>query len=395
MEELLISACKDYINDNIDSALTKLSEVIETNSSSLLQQALLYRATAYRKIGKFQNSLEDLEKLLSKSTEGSKIDSFEMFFKLGQTSFDLEKYLEANEYFRKALGLSSNEEQRQKLIIWMNKTEIELKEHVLGFSACNVSASANQTVNNNNNNNTVNISGNANVSNTNANNNSINNNNNLKFIHNWFQTASFITINIDASAPLNTTNFKALIEKKHISIQSVKPENEENAALKALFELNLSNGIVPEASSATINNRKVEFKLKKEVENFQWVTLEKQGAAAAASITSQGNIQGFKPSYPSSSKVKKDWDNIDKEISKELDKEDAKGNDAMMKLFKQIYENGNEETRRAMVKSFQTSGGTVLSTNWGEVKEKEYDGKDRPTAPDGQEWADKVNKDTD
>ena len=44
----------------------------------------------------------------------------------------------------------------------------------------------------------------------------------------------------------------------------------------------------------------------------------------------------------------------------------------------------DEETRRAMNKSFQTSGGTVLSTNWGEVKEKDYE-KDR-TAPDGQEW---------
>jgi len=372
MEELLISACQDYINDNIDSALEKLGKVIEANSECMLQQALLHRATAFRKIGKFQNSLEDLEKLLNKSSEeGSKIDSFEVFFKLGQTSFDLEKYQEANEYFKKAFGLSSNEEQRQKLIIWMNKTEIELKANCIVTGLFN-SSSANSNLNNVNSNQTCN---NANVSGV----------PNLKFIHNWFQTASHITISIDASAPLNNTDFKAIIEKKHIFIKYSK----ENATV---FELFLCNGIVSEASSAQINNRKIEFKLKKEVENFQWVTLEKQGAAAASSITSQGNIQGFKPSYPSSSKVQKDWDNIDKEISRELDKEDVKGNDAMMKLFKQIYENGNEETRRAMVKSFQTSGGTVLSTNWGEVKEKEYDGKDRPSAPDGQEWADKVSK---
>ena len=58
----------------------------------------------------------------------------------------------------------------------------------------------------------------------------------------------------------------------------------------------------------------------------------------------------------------------------------------MMRLFKEIYGNANEETRRAMMKSFQTSGGTVLSTNWDEVKEKDYEGKDRPDAPKGQQW---------
>ena len=41
-----------------------------------------------------------------------------------------------------------------------------------------------------------------------------------------------------------------------------------------------------------------------------------------------------------------------------------------------------------MVKSFQTSGGTVLSTNWDEVGKADYEGKDRPSAPDGQEWRD-------
>ena len=139
--------------------------------------------------------------------------------------------------------------------------------------------------------------------------------------------------------------------------------------LVCLYEINLSNCVNFLESSNQIKNRKIEVKLKKEFDNFQWVALESSNANN--SIKSDGTMEGFKPSYPSSSQTKKDWDNIDKEIGREMDKEDAKGSEAMMKLFKQIYERGDPETQRAMAKSFQTSGGTVLSTNWGEVKEKE------------------------
>ena len=38
----------------------------------------------------------------------------------------------------------------------------------------------------------------------------------------------------------------------------------------------------------------------------------------------------------------------------------------------------------AMKKSFQTSGGTVLSTNWKEVSSKNYE--EEKQAPKGMEW---------
>ena len=85
--------------------------------------------------------------------------------------------------------------------------------------------------------------------------------------------------------------------------------------------------------------------------------------------------------YPSSSKKKVSLADMEKEVKQEL--KDYKDTDGLNDLFKQIYGRADEETRKAMIKSYQTSGGTVLSTNWGEVKEKDYEGKDRPDAPAG------------
>jgi suppressor of G2 allele of SKP1 len=57
-----------------------------------------------------------------------------------------------------------------------------------------------------------------------------------------------------------------------------------------------------------------------------------------------------------------------------------------MLFFQEIFKNADPDKRRAMIKSFQTSSGTVLSTDWGDVSQKDYEGKDRPSPPKGQEW---------
>uniref|UniRef100_A0A6G1SCL9 Suppressor of G2 allele of SKP1 n=1 Tax=Aceria tosichella TaxID=561515 RepID=A0A6G1SCL9_9ACAR len=68
--------------------------------------------------------------------------------------------------------------------------------------------------------------------------------------------------------------------------------------------------------------------------------------------------------------TRKNWDAIISEFEKEEEQEVG-----VNELFKKIYESGSDETRKAMNKSFQESGGTVLSTNWDKVADKRVEPK--------------------
>jgi len=186
--------------------------------------------------------------------------------------------------------------------------------------------------------------------------------------HDWYQSPTTVVLNI----------FIKNMSKDQVNVEctgttcNVNIKINENSEF--VLDLNLCDSILPSETIISCNPVKVEIKMIKD-KQCKWLSLEKTNEQIKTldwdtSVTS-------KPEYPSSSKIKKNWDIIDKEI--EEDKPEGEG--ALNKLFQDIFSRGSDEQKKAMEKSFVESGGTVLSTNWDDVGAREVKG----TAPEGAE----------
>lgn len=94
------------------------------------------------------------------------------------------------------------------------------------------------------------------------------------------------------------------------------------------------------------------------------------------------------PATSAPRKPRKNWDGItseilasDKPVAPDQDP-NAGGDAAVNEFFQKLYADADDDTRRAMMKSFSESGGTTLSTNWEEVGK----GKVEVKPPEGSEW---------
>jgi len=196
----------------------------------------------------------------------------------------------------------------------------------------------------------------------------------------WYQNNTHVFITLFQKG-LQQEAVDVDFQEKELTLDMKLPGSEDDA-----YQLNLElcDAIVPAQSKVEVSKVKVEISMAKKCIGVQWRDLEKQEVAPSALD---------QPQYPTSNKQKKDWGQIDRDMEADLKAEKPEGDAALNKLFKEIYEKADDETRRAMNKSFQTSGGTVLSTNWGEVAKADYEGKDRPTPPEGQTWKDQRGDD--
>lgn len=145
------------------------------------------------------------------------------------------------------------------------------------------------------------------------------------------------------------------------------------------FQPRLFATIVPDKCRFEVLSTKIEIRLVK-VEAVNWPSLEYcKEVAAAQHVPIPSRL--LKPAYPSSKPKRIDWDKLEAQVKKEEKEEKLDGDAAVNKLFGTIYKDADEDTRRAMMKSFTESNGTVLSTDWKDVGSKKVEG----SPPEGME----------
>ncbi|XP_044505071.1 protein SGT1 homolog B-like [Mangifera indica] len=195
-----------------------------------------------------------------------------------------------------------------------------------------------------------------------------------KFRHEYYQKPEEVVVTIFAKG-IPAQSVSVEFGEQILSVSIDVPGGEPYHLQPRLF-----GKIVPAKCRYDVLSTKVEIRLAK-AETIFWTSLEFTKENTVLRRVNVSSVTGSqRPTYPSS-RPTKDWDKLEAQVKKEEKDEKLDGDAALNKFFQNIYADADEDTRRAMKKSFVESNGTVLSTNWKEVGTKKVEG----SPPDGME----------
>ncbi|KAG6911979.1 hypothetical protein DXG01_000227 [Tephrocybe rancida] len=192
--------------------------------------------------------------------------------------------------------------------------------------------------------------------------------------HEFYETDEYLTLSIfDRGA--DPAQVKVDLENRKVSYTHGD---------KSLVLEPLKGQIDPSTSTFTVGKVKVEIRLAKAAPG-RWGGLtgdapDPLANSAASSTSSETTTRRVD--------LKKNWEGITTEIlssekEKSTEEDPNVGGDSTLNgFFQKIFGDADDDTKRAMMKSYSESGGTTLSTNWDEVKKAPVEVK----PPQGSEW---------
>lgn len=365
----LIVGDECYIREDFSGAAAAYTAFIDATTSETLNvlRAYEHRASAHLKLKKYINVLADCNKIISIST-GDKCPVHEnVYYLKGVALFSAEEFEKAKQSFESALA--ANNSNAPVLKRWIRKCDCEIEEgEIAATSSASAVPSSSQSK--------------APAPGAVA---------KPMFTYQYYQSHETLSISIFAKN-LDADDVKVNMKNNFLSV-TINNSTLTNGRDEVVISKNLYGEIDTLKSKYQVLKTKVEVTLVKATK-MMWDSLEGSAIVSASPpVATVSSIDEIKDVIPQTKKANpysssKDWDKIDTEITRELEAEAPQGEEALQKLFKDIYSKADEDTRRAMNKSFQTSGGTVLSTNWKEVAAKDYEAPTERQAPKGMYWKD-------
>ncbi|PIA18325.1 SGS-domain-containing protein, partial [Coemansia reversa NRRL 1564] len=168
--------------------------------------------------------------------------------------------------------------------------------------------------------------------------------------HEWYQTDNDVILEVfikRVQKDAATVEFEKSSVSLSIKMASGSDNNYE-------FEP-LLHSIVPEESSFEVLSTKIEIRMKKASPGQRWEHLEMPDDQQAKNKAAGHGI----------SRKGVSWDSIAADAERETKLKPSEQN--VNELFQSIYKDADEDTRRAMMKSYVESNGTSLSTDWKSV----------------------------
>ncbi|KAG7880105.1 hypothetical protein KL905_002774 [Ogataea polymorpha] len=173
----------------------------------------------------------------------------------------------------------------------------------------------------------------------------------------WYDSKDMVNVSIYVKN-IPPTTLKVDFQDTSVNVSFKTSQNTDfNYCLDPLY-----GSIVPSKSSFKVFGTKLELYLVKETEET-WKSLEKVESDTIAPQETSLSTLG----YPSSSTKRINWSEFKVDDGEEDSSQDP---DA---FFKKLYEGADEDTKRAMMKSYLESNGTSLSTDWKEVSQKKVE----------------------
>lgn len=359
------------MSEDLATKISSLTVAIDKGERKF--PSLLERASIYQRQKKPDEAIADIKDAMEIARQrGRREEIGKCHFKLGLVLYGQKKYSEAMKEMEVAIDHNCKE---PTLEMWKTKIDYDMKrlktekgdsvqEVAADESKSTATTTAAATPKSPKNSATSNSSAQATSTSIDA----INKHAPLKvkIRDDWYQTNDSVVITIFAKN-IKEPELQVKFSTSGVSITfPTGAGSEYNYNIDRLFD-----DINTLESSYRVFGTKLEVTLRKATSQ-KWPTLEasNQAATPIASHSSEAPL-----SYPTSSKKAVNWANFKLE-----DDDDGEGKNES-EFFSQLYANTDDDSKRAMMKSYVESNGTVLTTNWDEAKAKKFE----TSPPEGME----------